>query len=88
MKRRAKATMVNLKCVVERLGGTLEKDGMGGYEAVAPPLCRWIDAEVSSYPIPLSEAETKEERQDMLDTAFRMLKAGIEPISSATGKTL
>ena len=37
-KKPLKASLVNLKAVVERLGGSWEPDGCGGYEAIAPDL--------------------------------------------------
>jgi hypothetical protein len=63
--------------------GRVVSDGCGGYEALAPDGCRWRDAEIWCYPIPLSEAEGREERQDMLRVAVSMIAAGVEPVGNS-----
>jgi hypothetical protein len=73
-----KTTLAAVRRIVERHGGTMERDGNGGWECIAPPGCRWRDAEVTFYPLPLNEAETPDERARMLDEAVSMLTAGAE----------
>lgn len=73
--------MNKIKSIVKRYGGRLERDGLGGWEALAPNGMIWTEAEVWCYPIPISECETKEERQEMLKTAISFLSAGVSPIA-------
>jgi hypothetical protein len=70
-------TITDIRREVRKHGGRLERDGCGGYEALAPDGFIWADAEVWCYPLPLNEAESREERQDMLEQAVRMLGGGI-----------
>jgi len=60
--------------------GIVIEDGSGGFEALAPEGCRWIDAEAACYPLPLNKAESAEERQQMLQVAVETLSGGIESI--------
>ena len=70
-------TIASVRAVVQRFGGRLERDGCGGYEALAPDGLRWTDAEVWCYALPLSEAESPAERQEMLHQAVTMLSRGV-----------
>lgn len=73
-----KPTMANLRKLALHHGGTVEPDGMGGYEVVAPPDRRWIDAEVQCYVLPLNEYEPHE-RAAEIQTCIDMIEAGHEP---------
>jgi hypothetical protein len=81
--------MADLRMLAKRLGGTVEKDGVGGYEIVAPPDCRWIDAEVQCYVLPLSEYP-RAERLELIRECFDMIQAGHEPYppSQAIGEIM
>ena len=78
MSRTRTMTLRDVKRAASTWGGTVESDGCGGYDVLAPRGYRWIVAEVWCYPLPLSEAESKEERQEMLTQAVNMLRGGIE----------
>lgn len=67
-----------IKALARRHGGTVEADGCGGYEILAPDGRRWRSAEVWCYPLPLSECESAEERQELLRQALAMLADGTE----------
>lgn len=73
--------LANVRRAVAKHGGRVEPDGNGGYDLLAPDGFRWRVAEVWCQPLPLGEAETKEERQEMLETALNAVKDGIEPFA-------
>lgn len=73
-------TLASVKAAAKAIGARVERDGVGGYELLAPDGCRWVDAEVWCYPIPTNEAESPEEKREMLESASRVIAGGIEPI--------
>jgi hypothetical protein len=73
-----KLTITDVRRVAARHGGRVQPDGCGGYEVLAPPDRRWINAEVQCYVLPLNEYED-DERQDELQRCIDMIEDGIEP---------
>ena len=59
-------------------GGLVVRDGCGGWEMLAPLGKRWVSLEVYAQPLPLNEAESHQERQDMLQAAIDGTKDGVE----------
>ena len=67
-----------LRREVKKRRGRVEADGCGGYEILAPEGRRWKSAEVWCQPLPLSEAESREEKEGMLRGALEMVAEGTE----------
>lgn len=74
--------LARIRRAVAKHGGEVVDDGNGGYDLLAPDGHRWRAAEVWCQPLPLGEAETKEERQEMLDMAMNAVKEGVERLES------
>jgi hypothetical protein len=72
----ARLTIRDVIRAAARHDGQVVSDGCGGYEVLAPEGRLWADAEVWCYPLPLSEAEGPEERQELLAQAVRMISEG------------
>lgn len=70
--------MKQLKKAVEAAGGTLESDGVGGFEMVAPEGFVWSDLEVNCQPIPLSEMDSKQEKAEAIAQALKWAKQGVD----------
>lgn len=68
-----------MKREAKKHGGRVESDGCGGYEVLAPDGRRWIGAEVWCYPLPVSEYESAEERQNEFQTCIDEISLGHEP---------
>lgn len=75
---RKRLTIADVRRVATRHGGKVQRDGCGGYEVIAPPGRRWIDAEVQCYVLPLNEYEPGE-RQAELQRCIDLIEAGHEP---------
>ena len=78
-----KPTLANLRKLVARHGGTIERDGMGGYDLLASPpgvepMMRWINAEVWCQPLPLGELD-REERLERIEEVMMSIEGGTEP---------
>lgn len=79
-------TVDKLRTAVRKAGGTLERDGVGGLEMIAPLGYRWVALEVSCQPLPLSECYDREERQDLLCEAYQWALDGVELIPTSEGR--
>jgi hypothetical protein len=73
-----KPSVKDVRKVAESHGGRVVPDGCGGYEVLAPPNRRWIDAEVQCYVLPINEYEP-DERPGELQRCIDMIEAGHEP---------
>jgi hypothetical protein len=76
--RSKRLTIADVKRLAVKLGGRVQPDGCGGYEVLAPPHCRWIDAEVQCYPLPLNECQDAQEKQDEIQTCLNLIGGGHE----------
>ncbi len=81
MKAMKKITLAQVRRAAEKAGGRLEQDGCGGWDLLAPDGCRWTWSETWCQPIPLGEAESAEDRQDMLQWALDCATSGVEEIA-------
>jgi hypothetical protein len=77
--KKRRLTISDVRRVAAKHGGLVEGDGMGGYEVLAPPGRRWIDAEVQCCVLPLTEMEDDEERQWAIQSCIDMIFRGHEP---------
>ena len=75
-----RATMRTVKAMAAKFGGRVVDDGCGGFEVEAPAVMRWVASETVYLPIPLGEAERKEDRQEMIDGAVSMMADGVETL--------
>lgn len=79
MPKKKRLTIADVKREAAKHGGTVESDGCGGYDVLAPDDRRWIDAEVQCYPLPVNEYESAEEKQYELQLCIDLIKGGHEP---------
>jgi hypothetical protein len=73
-----KPTMADVRRIAKKHSGSVESDGMGGYEVLAPSGRRWIDAEVQCYVLTLNEYE-KHEIPDEIQRCVDLIENGHEP---------
>lgn len=74
-----KPTLANLRKLAASHGGTVESDGCGGYEVLAPPDRRWVDGEVQCLVLALSEYDRPGEKTEEIQHCIDMIANGHEP---------
>jgi hypothetical protein len=72
-----KPTVADIRRAAEKVGGSLEPDGCGGWDLLAPNGKRWVESETWCQPIPLAEAETADDRSCMLRFALACCVSGV-----------
>lgn len=72
-----KITKRDVAALMKRLGGSVEDDGCGGFDAIAPDGYEFVETESSVQPFPVTEYDDKGERQEMISGNYEMLSRGI-----------
>lgn len=78
-------TINEVKAEARKHGGQVVPDGSGGYDLLAPNGKLWEESETWQQPIPLGEAESAEEKQDMLRTALNVARGGLRKAMKTKG---
>lgn len=72
------ASLKTIRRVAAKFGGTIEPDGCGGYEVLAPDHYRWIDGEVQCLVLALSEYDRPGEKEAEIQRCIDIISGGIE----------
>lgn len=74
--RKRKLTIADVRRAAAKVGGRLDPDGAGGYDLLAPEGKRWGWSETWCQPIALGEAESIEDRAEMIQWAMDCCTSG------------
>ena len=78
-------TINDVRRAAAKAGGTLESDGCGGWELLAPADRRWVWTETQCQPLPVREW-AGDEVQDELQRALDICTSGHEPYAGGAGR--